>query len=444
MLFWLLCATLFAGFIPRLGSTDFDIFHDETTLADSLDGDIGKDMEAIVKLRGYPIDRHTVTTPDGYILTLFRINKAPHQNQPPVLLQHGLLDSSYTWVNNFAHQSLGFILADQGLDVWAGNSRGNKYGRDHTTLNPDEDQAFWDFSWQDMAEFDLPTVVNYVIETTGFESLGYVGHSQGTTQMFAAGSSSSSYPSTSSSSSTSSSFSSHHPSSSNDSSGKLFLDRINLFVALAPVAYVSNLRSQLLRILAQKPLNNILDHSGLHEFLPDSSGLDVLAPELCAVSPAVCHLFIDQLCGPSTSLNASRIAVYVSETPAGTSKKNIMHWAQAISSASFRKFDYDHVNRAIYGKSNRGGNPEPPRYNLSNFSIPTALFYGGNDYLSDADTDVQQIIKEASPGVIVHVQRIEEYAHLDFVWGVDAHLKIYPQVTALLKKYAAKQSKDEL
>ena len=158
---------------------------------------------------GYPLEEHFVTTGDGYVLGLYHI---PHgrsdsasgrgsaqqpaastgrssqqrrsrmlmdadgastattasaasaaSSKPCVLLQHGLLDSSAAWVLNEPPQSLGFILADAGYSVWLGNSRGNAFSRNHTGLDPGR-APFWDFSWDDMAAYDMPAVVDYILQ----------------------------------------------------------------------------------------------------------------------------------------------------------------------------------------------------------------------------------------------------------------------------------------
>jgi pimeloyl-ACP methyl ester carboxylesterase len=36
-----------------------------------------------------------------------------------------------------------------------------------------------------MAEFDQPALWEYIMKVTGVEKITYIGHSQGTTQMFA-------------------------------------------------------------------------------------------------------------------------------------------------------------------------------------------------------------------------------------------------------------------
>ena len=74
----------------------------------------------------------------------------------------------------------GFLLADAGYDVWLGNFRGNMYSRNHTSLDPDE-EIFWRFSWDQMGEFDLPAMLQYVRDLTGRQQMLYVGHSMGTT-----------------------------------------------------------------------------------------------------------------------------------------------------------------------------------------------------------------------------------------------------------------------
>jgi len=94
----------------------------------------------------YPVEEYFVKTEDGYILRIFRIQKKYSDIKPglqPVFLQHGLLDSSDTFLINDEDKAPAFMLANEGYDIWLGNSRGNKHSRNHTTLNPDKNASFW-------------------------------------------------------------------------------------------------------------------------------------------------------------------------------------------------------------------------------------------------------------------------------------------------------------
>lgn len=101
---------------------------------------------------GYPLENHTVTTEDGYILTMHRIPHGKNNSEtldtpvkPVALLQHGLGSSSVDWINKGPDQSLGQLLADAGWDVWLGNNRGTLWSRNHLKWNPDTDNEYWDF-----------------------------------------------------------------------------------------------------------------------------------------------------------------------------------------------------------------------------------------------------------------------------------------------------------
>jgi pimeloyl-ACP methyl ester carboxylesterase len=91
------------------------------------------------------VEEYDVTTSDGYILTVQRIPRGRYDNEtgikrPVVFLQHGLLGSSSQWITNLPNQSLGFVLADRGFDVWLGNA----YALKHERMSTDSDK-FWDF-----------------------------------------------------------------------------------------------------------------------------------------------------------------------------------------------------------------------------------------------------------------------------------------------------------
>lgn len=145
----------------------------------------------IVQENGFLCDEHHVTTADGYVLGMFRVRSRQvaamrKGKAPAVLLQHGYTASSDCFIVN-EEKSPAFALANAGFDVWLGNNRGNKYSRKNVHFHADlQSENFFDYSFEDLAKFDVPALLDYVIHATGRPKVSFVGHSQGTAQMFAA------------------------------------------------------------------------------------------------------------------------------------------------------------------------------------------------------------------------------------------------------------------
>ena len=101
---------------------------------------------------------------------------------PTVFMQHGLEDSSATWVlAGPEHGAPAFRLAEAGYDVWLGNFRGTKYGRSHKNLDPDTDLEFWRFSLHELGVKDIAAMITSILRISGRPKMSFIGHSMGTT-----------------------------------------------------------------------------------------------------------------------------------------------------------------------------------------------------------------------------------------------------------------------
>eukprot|EP00696_Hemimastix_kukwesjijk_P006012 gnl/Hemi2/17629_TR5817_c0_g1_i1.p1 gnl/Hemi2/17629_TR5817_c0_g1~~gnl/Hemi2/17629_TR5817_c0_g1_i1.p1 ORF type:complete len:411 (-),score=146.70 gnl/Hemi2/17629_TR5817_c0_g1_i1:160-1392(-) len=366
--------------------------------------DCSRNVSQMVIAAGYPCEEHSVTTEDGYILSMQRIpygiSGRTSGKRPVVLLQHGLLDSAHTWVNLGPGHALGYILADAGFEVWLGNNRGSLYSKKHVSLDPNS-LAFWQFSWDEMGRYDMPSMIDYALQVSGASSLGYVGHSEGTIQAFAGFSITPAYNS-----------------------------KVNLFVALAPIANVGNLTSEFLRALIVLQVPAIVELFGQKQFLPDPWIMKEFDPIFCSVAPDLCDNLLFAICGTDKKdLNATVLPVLVAHAPAGTSVQNMLHWVQGVKYGGFKMYDFGaDDNKKHYNQTT------PPDYNLAKVSIPLFLVTGTQDALGDP-TDEAWLMQRLPPGFVVHNE--PTYEHLDFVWGTDAHIKIYPLVQQQLLDHAA-------
>nr|XP_020656930.1 lipase member M-like [Pogona vitticeps] len=140
-------------------------------------------VNEILHYWGYPSEEYQILTEDGYYLTANRIpygrnNPVKPGLRPAVLLVPGLVIEGREIIANLPNNSLGFVLADAGYDVWIINNRGTTWSRKHQNLTIDQEE-FWDFTFHEMAIYDLPATINFILQKTHQEGLYIIGHSQG-------------------------------------------------------------------------------------------------------------------------------------------------------------------------------------------------------------------------------------------------------------------------
>lgn len=141
-------------------------------------------FQQIVEENGFVFEEHTVETQDGYILTMHRVfmNESKNGDFKPILMQHGIEDSSFEWIINSNDKAPGFMLAREGYDVWMGNNRGNGFSEKHIKYSKNE-KEFWEFDFEEMGLYDVPAEIDYILKTNNRTDkiAAYVGHSEGTT-----------------------------------------------------------------------------------------------------------------------------------------------------------------------------------------------------------------------------------------------------------------------
>merc|ERR1711991_901602 len=111
-----------------------------------------------------------------------------------------------------------------------------------------------------MAKYDLPAMVEGVCEITGYSSIGYVGHSQGTMMIFAG--------------------LENNPS---------LADKISVAAALAPVARVYHVDLGPFKLIADIPDSILYDTLGKKDFNADPATIKKLLPHFCQVEEKLCN-----------------------------------------------------------------------------------------------------------------------------------------------------------
>ncbi|XP_022148781.1 triacylglycerol lipase 1-like isoform X2 [Momordica charantia] len=305
------------------------------------------------------------------------------------------------WFLNSAEQSLGFILAENGFDVWIGNVRGTRWSHGHISLS-EHDKKFWNWSWEDLALYDLAEMIDYINSLTD-RKVYVVGHSQGTIISFVA------------------------------LTQPDIAKKVEAAALLSPISYLDHITAPLVRLMVDLHLDTMILTMGFHQlnFKSDwgTNLLDMLCDQLVD-----CNNILSSITGKNCYLNGSRFDFFFEFEPHPTSAKNLHHLFQMIRKGTFSRYDYGLLNNLrVYGRS------KPPAFDLRRIpkSLPLWMAYGGNDELSDW-TDLQHTIKELDS--VPELVYLENYGHVDFILSVRAKEDVYDPMIKFFKSLGKSSS----
>ncbi|XP_073958280.1 lipase 3-like [Choristoneura fumiferana] len=366
------------------------------------------ELPGYLKLRGtnrFVVIYHVVTC-DGYILDIFRMKSHDKSVKPvkkhPVLLLHGMWQSSDRFVEQGRARGIAFKLQDLGYDVWLGNSRGNKYSRLHLYLEPDlygEKYRFFNYSFEEIGLYDLPATVDYILEETESEQLHFIGHSQGATAFIVLNS---------------------------------LLPKYNAkFVGghlLAPIGYQNHFSNEKIKTVAElgQTVYEMLLKLGILEVFPynkNSTNNLYNSVDYCLGEYNYRHICIALEIDKHMNLDTNK---FNHRDTQGGSIKQLAHFAQNIHNKKFVRWDFGPgQNKEHYGMF------DPPPFDLKQVTVRTIVHYAPNDEMVDA-RDAVAMARDMSKGIARRVGR-NNFSHRDFIDSPDVMECVFNKVIADLQ-----------
>lgn len=412
------------------------------------------DPPEFIQSRKFVPEVHHVVTKDNYILTLYRIinplvpDHLRHKLKP-VLLQHGLFTSSFnyiigsdrntdrprfdprditrTWplhvytpqspfswqrimeslndltlarlglklssdrlLDGQISEALAFEMANQGYDVWMGNSRGSTYSLNHTQYDYRHDWRYWDFSFHEIGLYDVPAEIDYVLQVRKKRSLAYVGHSQGNLAMFI--------------------LQSFQPE---------WALKVKPFIALSPIAFIPDIYFGAVRILLKLIESTLITTTQLNRILkgqlfPKSSRTARTLDLVCVPkwTTPICDLALTLILGDNFKRSNDTITPIIAHhIPEGTSILNVLHFAQLVVTGQFKSFDFGPMENM-----RRYGTRTSPFYPIRNIRSPDIAFISGR-------TDVLSTMKNVDlTRQMLQVPLMDDYVVPEIFWGHADHM----------------------
>ncbi|KAI0176183.1 alpha/beta-hydrolase [Hypoxylon sp. FL1284] len=347
--------------------------------------------------------------------------KDPSQKRKfPVLLMHGLLQSSGAYCVN-DDDSLAFYLCKSGYDVWLGNNRCG-FQPKHALLDY-SDPRMWCWNIRQMGVFDLTALVSRVLFETGFEKIGLICHSQGTTQTFVA--------------------------LAKEQRPELG-EKLTVFCALAPAAYAGPLIGKMyfkfMRVISPGLFRVMF---GIHAFIPLMMTMhSILHPGLYGWLGYMVFSFLFDW--TDTRWDRGLRDRMFQFAPVYVSSESMRWW---LGRECFAKHKCILATKEEWRSEEREDGTDGPLAETSSQQrehhkkrkgmtawyneqvCPFALWVAGSDCLVDGEKLLRRFERGREPNVkVVHSKVIPEYEHLDVIWAMDAVDQIFKEIREVLWK----------
>jgi len=246
---------------------------------------------------------------------------------------------------------------------------------------------YWDFNQEQMGLYDVPAFIDHIKSATGQSKVTYIGHSEGTTQVFYGAALKHRY----------------------------YENNVNLFVALAPIANLYNVQVPAFHSLATywREVQLAAKTFGVYNTFEMNWWEDEAVKLFCLPFGETCKSFLAYFADMDPSVdNLSRGEVFLNNFPVGQGYQCVINYAQNVNNPEFRRFNYGEIENLTKYFS-----VEPPAVPLNKISIPTALVSGNFDLLGDA-ADIKWLTGQL-PAETVVFNRAYDLGHLSFSLAKD-------------------------
>lgn len=383
--------------------------------------------------------------PDLFTQSRKRLKDPTAKKKFPVLLMHGLLQSAGAYCVN-DDDSLAFYLCKAGYDVWLGNNRCG-FEPKHVLLEY-SDPRMWCWNIRQMGVFDLPALTSRVLFETGFEKIGLIAHSQGTTQTLVA--------------------------LAKEQRPDLG-EKLTVFCALAPACYAGPLIGKayfkFMRIITPGMFRIIF---GIHAFISQMMVWHrILPPRIYGwmgykvfsflfdwsdtrwdrglrnrmfqfapvyVSAESMRWWLGRECfARHKCILATRESVRAEEQDDHADDRGREHALPADEADVDTDNGAGHDDQSSGGRSSSSSQLEnkPRGYSAwyNEQAPPFALWVAGDDDLVDGRKLLRRFERGREPHVrVVHQNILDDYEHLDVIWAMDAPERVFKEIREVLWK----------